>query len=769
MGGAAALWPHQVEAVRAVESALAAGGRATVVMACGTGKTRVAAEAVRCLADAGRALVLVPTRELLYQTVDAHRGVDAGERAWIAVCSPWAGPPPSAADQDAIDGLEADGVPVTTDPQELHRLLRSSPAATVVATYASLPVITALHSGQGLEWWDLIVVDEAHRSAGADGAAWTAVHDDEVLPARRRLYLTATPRLYGGDAEAVSMDDASVYGPVAYRLPFAEAIDQGLLADYRLVIGVVTKAEIAALTEAAAVVGIDGQALPARMLATQIATARAVDEYGLRRLLSFHHTIAAAKRFAETFPNTLDLVPRAPGSAYIALYHVNGKMRLDARRSVLAHLDHPGPRAVCVANCRVLSEGVDVPALDGVVFADPRESQVDVVQAVGRALRRGPTAGKVATIVVPVLISGDEAPDAALEDSQWATVWKVLRALRSHDDRLADELDRQRVHPLGAGNHTGERTPTWEFSGLSVGAEWAEAIALRLVDAATPRWIDSYAAAVRYAADHGHLNVPAAYIDADGFRLGGWIALRRMERRRGTLAPERAEKLEAIGMVWEPSQAAWQRQYEQARDWHTRRGGLDPTQLEHPGLHQWLYRQRLARIQGTLAPEQIAALDALGFQWEPISFAERAWMDGIAAAERYVHEHGHLTVSKGAVFEGHNLGNWLASRRAEYRNGTLEPWKTAALETIGIVWDLKAERWKRGLAAAEAFHAEHGHLRVPDHYLDDDGFALGKWIAWNRSRRRGTKKGQTISAEHQALLDAIGMVWEVKPRRSADA
>ena len=258
--------------------------------------------------------------------------------------------------------------------------------------------------------------------------------------------MTATPRvLPGGRDDVVSMDDEKVFGPEVFRVSFAQAISQGLLADYRVAVTVVTSAEVAGLTAGQRVVSAAGPAVPARMLAAQVALLKAAAQHDLRRVITYHHRVAGARRFAETLLNAADLLPAAERPRLVQAGSVDGSMRLADRREALRHLRTPAERTVVLANSRVLSEGVDVPELDAVMFCDPRDSGTDVVQAVGRALRRGSGGPKTATIIIPVILDHAETPDAALDSSEFSTVWRVVRALRAHDERMAGLLDQARL------------------------------------------------------------------------------------------------------------------------------------------------------------------------------------------------------------------------------------------------------------------------------------------------------------------------------------
>jgi predicted helicase len=298
------LRPHQREAVSATIRVLGDHPRASVIAACGTGKTLIAARTTARVAPRGRVLVLLPTLDLLSQTIRSWR--TAGRKgAAVAVCSA----------RQALDHepLGAD-VPLTTDPGEVAALTTAAGPGpvTAYATYASLPTVVTAHHDHHLPTWDLVVVDEAHRTAGRLGKAWAAIHHDDQVPAAHRLYLTATPRIWGpddnqdGDAEAVaSMDDEALFGPVAYRLTLSDAIDLGLLADYQILVPVVTDEDLRDWLATGPGAGVDGLRLAGR----QVAALRAIHDHQLRRVLTFHHRVADARAFATTLADTAATLP----------------------------------------------------------------------------------------------------------------------------------------------------------------------------------------------------------------------------------------------------------------------------------------------------------------------------------------------------------------------------------------------------------------------------------------------------------------------------
>lgn len=652
-------------------------------MACGTGKTTVGAAVSAQVAGAGRVLILVPTLELLAQTAKeyvAYLGDEAGTLG--AVCSDDSATVEAHRLRAELDELH---VGSTTKPQDVAAWTRRRGRVTVLCTYKSLPVLVAAHR-QKTYRWDLLIADEAHRTAGRVDRTWHVVHDDAAIPARRRLYMTATPRIVEtGEFEVTSMDDPAVFGPEVFQLSFAQAINDGLLADYQVLVTTMTETE---LVEPDAVVNAGGPAVPLQMLVAQLALLRAAADHGVRRAISFHHRVASARRFAETLPNTANLLParKRPHRLYAAA--VDGTMAADDRRAILSHLNKPAGRLVVVSNARVLGEGVDVPELDAVLFADPRDSATDIVQAIGRALRRGSSASKMASIIIPIVLNEAETPDAALDLSAWDILYRVLRALRAHDERLADWLDthRARVTTFDVpqlGTRRAHQLPPWlQLTGQRVDRKFAAAVALRVLERTTSPWLGGLAAATEYHAEHGNLRVPPTYVTPGGMKLGIWVINQRDRKR-----------------------------------------------------------------QGTLTDAQLAALDALNMTWDAVDAARDEWL---TRARAYRKQHGDLRVPVKYVSpDGAKLGTWICTQRD--RKGNLTPEQIAELDALGMIWDALEDGRAKWIASAKEFKVTHGHLRVPSTYVAPDGTKLGGWIAGQRHRKRGSKLTKAQIAELEAL------------------
>ena len=429
--------PHdyQREAIKKVVKRFESADRGQLIMACGTGKT-LTAQFIREKLAADRTLVLVPSLSLLKQTLNVWRANRAIEFASLPVCSD----DTVARDDDdvAVSHTSDLGVPVTTDPAEIAAFLRQRSGPRVVfATYQSSPQIAEAFRLGRVPAFDLVIADEAHRCAGRVSSDFGTVLNSEAIKARRRLFMTATPRYFTGrvvreaeeaDFEVASMDDEAVFGPVFHRLGFAEAIKLKRLTDYQVAVVGVDDATYRDWAERGRFVTMNGtEVTDARTLAGQIGLAKAMRKFDLRRTISFHSRVKRAQEFAASIPEVIAWMPaRQRPKGVLWATHASGEMPAGDRYVLLQHLGRldDGERGL-LTNARCLAEGVDVPTLDGVAFIDPRRSEVDIVQAVGRAIRLAPDK-TVGTIVIPVFIDTDEDPETALDDSAFKPVWDVI-------------------------------------------------------------------------------------------------------------------------------------------------------------------------------------------------------------------------------------------------------------------------------------------------------------------------------------------------------
>ena len=466
------LQPHQQEAFDDVIKGFKECDRGKLIMACGTGKTFTALRIAEEIAGInGRVLYLVPSIGLFSQAMREWAEQQEVQHRYIGICSDTS--TGKKTEDVPIQELE---IPVTTDPQKISQVLGGTDddAMTVVfCTYHSLPIVEAAQD-QGAPAFDLVLCDEAHRTTGIEQSddetktsPFVLVHNADRIRAKKRLYMTATPRLYTEgakakaahhDIEVFSMDDPDTYGLEFHQLPFSRAVEAGLLSDYR--VAIFTMYEPDADSTLQEYVGAGGSEINITDATKIIGSWRALqnpegksNEDGtiepLTRAIAFNNTIINSKRLAEYWnpvvESAIERMPedQQPVDFQCETQHVDGQHNAFDRKNRIEWLKGSTAGACRIlSNARCLSEGIDVPALDAVLFMTPRNSHVDIVQAVGRVMRKAP--GKqYGYIILPVAIPpGTDPADALDNNERFASVWSVLRALRSHDDRLNAEINK---------------------------------------------------------------------------------------------------------------------------------------------------------------------------------------------------------------------------------------------------------------------------------------------------------------------------------------
>ena len=465
--------------------------RGKLIMACGTGKTFTSLRiAENETGGRGLVLFLVPSIALLGQTLRSWLQQALEPMMAVCICSdPQVSKQTEKNDNDTTSVVDL-ALPASTDVPSIvkqlqHARRHNAEGLTVVfSTYQSIDVISRAQqqllkeTGDAFGTFDLIICDEAHRTTGVTlkdetESAFVRVHNNDFLRAVRRIYMTATPRLYTDEtkkraeensAVLCSMDDRSMYGDEIYRIGFGEAVKQELLSDYKVLILAVGEKDITptlqkALTREDGTIDADDpskligciNALSKKVLGADEEFVKGSDPLPMRRAVAFCSSIKASKAIANAFTDYKDLYmedireeDRATMVDVVA-HHVDGSMSATKRDEELMWLkEQPENERECrmLTNARCLSEGVDVPSLDAVVFISPKNSQVDVVQSVGRVMRRS-EGKKYGYIIIPVVVPADAEGDKVLENHpNFKVVWTVLNALRAHDDRFNAEVNK---------------------------------------------------------------------------------------------------------------------------------------------------------------------------------------------------------------------------------------------------------------------------------------------------------------------------------------
>ena len=456
------LRPHQQTALKDTLAKFNDNDRGQLIMACGTGKTLTSLHiAQEMYGKGGLILYVVPSISLISQSMRDWSNNCTIPYNFMAVCSDKT---VSTNEDSSLTDLEC---PVSTDPNTLKqhmKLLSKERMNVIFSTYQSIKVVQNVMKGKQ---FDLVLCDEAHRTTGVEGKSYfTTIHSDKNISSKKRLYMTATPKIYSDNVKnnndnISSMDDDTIYGPIFHRLTFTQAVEQGILCDFRVRILKVSANKVdqefqKAISEEGEISLDDMSKYAGIWHGLKHPNDKDKEQKLLQRVIAFTNRIKVSKRFAgiekddddvdRSFLNAVQTYESKHKSKQnVSVRHMDGKTNANKRRLDLEWLkDSNQDKDTCriISNARCLSEGVDVPALDGIVFVNPRKSQIDVIQAVGRVMRKSDnTNKKYGYVIIPVVVPAGVPEHEALDSNKiFKPVWQVLKALRSHDEDLNREI-----------------------------------------------------------------------------------------------------------------------------------------------------------------------------------------------------------------------------------------------------------------------------------------------------------------------------------------
>lgn len=780
------LRPHQVKGRDAAARHLRRPGtRGLFVSATGTGKTLVAIRLVDLL-GLRLVLVVVPTLDLAAQTALAWR--EDGHLEHMVIVS--------SMDTYGHDRLYANRVGSTTDATALAAAMSvvgpgkdQLPALTVICTYDSLDKIEAAtqHTGLSVPPFDLAILDEAHRIAGRPDKKWAAVNDAQRVRAERRLYMTATPRSFaapdvagsastrprtrrstGGpdtdiDAAANSMDNEAVYGKKIFDYPLSQAIADGVAADYRIVVPTITDSNLrttlnvpapgTTTTDDAATTTDDAL----RSTALHLAVLRTMSAHRLRRVLVFFHRVEDAKRFTCELGHTLRLLRRTDPDAFPGLnpetFFVDGDHSPDQRTKIFA--DFAASPCAILANAKVIAEGVDIPSVDAVVFADPTGSIIRCVQGLGRALRID-VSGKTALLIVPVYVPPGADPEDIL-GTAYEPVWAIATALASHDHRILERLPNKANRlPRETSSIIAHR---WHFDFTVHPERIARAMDLISFNPRGPlsrARREGLTAAQAFYDEHGHLDVPTDHIDTVGFELGRFITTMRDAHNTGRLDPDFTAELDALGMIWDKHQAAWRARLTAAADYHHAHGHLAAPSTTPTGA--FLAEQRSLATHDRLDETRTADLTAIDPHWQLPYGAD--WH------RKYHLLRTHLTagndpatLTPDTTLGTVKIGSWLTRQLTHWN--TLDPGQHQLLSALALTPTTnpltpprRARRtFEQTVQLLELFLHREGRAPTAreEVRVDGENVRIGPWLAKTRTKHRS---GQ-LPTEHERLVAAL--------------
>lgn len=761
--------PHQRKAINDVVRKFKKYDKGRLIMACGTGKTFTTLWIKEKL-KARKTLVLVPSLNLLSQTMREWAKAANTPFEILSVCSDKS----VAHEKEDMKHREA-AFPVTSSVNDVAEFLRRDCSGVVFCTYQSTDIVVQAQRKRNVPSFDLAVADEAHRCTGNASKEFSSIVDEKKIKAFKRLFTTATPRYFGSsvrasaksrEIELLSMNDEAAFGPEFHTLTFGQAIQDGLLNDYQVVVVGVTGNQIKEWIEEKELFSIDDNKVSdARSLAAQLGLLRAIKKYNLERVISFHGRVSRAKEFSADLPSLLKLLKkrRRPAGNFFADY-VSGDMKTSERREKIKQLEalETFDRGL-LSNARCLAEGVNVPVLDCVAFIDPKGSQVEIIQAVGRAIRkvRGAKEQKPGTIVVPVFLEEGDDADDVIERSDFQPVWSVVKAMRAHDEVLAEMLDNFRTN-MGRGKRvTGNFGGKIVFdlpAGLPNG--FAQSLNAQTVEATTESWSFWYGLLQNFHDDYGHARVEVTYKTVGGKRLGTWCDTQRVKYRNNLLEPDRVACLERLlGWTWSLKDSQREMNIKRLTDFFNREGHsvMARTHREKDGFALGFIAQGLRNsyFAGKLEDHWVRYLeDKLFFIWD---IEKYLWLYQYKALRRWCFKNKRsvppkelrieipigpkATITRSIEqFRNRHLSMYKYWQLGERDNRAVPPKEMTEREILAFekipywTWDSREAAYREFIEMARSFLETNNASKINKDVVHN-GYKLGAKLVKIRSRK----------------------------------
>lgn len=739
---------HQIIAINLATKYFESNTRGQLILPCGAGKTLTALWIKEKLI-AKNTLVLVPSLALLRQIKNDWAKQKSNPYHYISVCS-----------EKDINSEEADSLVshayevggfVSTDSKEVSSFLKRDDDKVIFSTYQSLPVIIESIKNSDFKF-DLILCDEAHKTAGTKQGLFGLVHDNVKLPASKRLYMTATPRVVSDtlkqqatndDEFLYDMNDTNIFGEEIYRMSFKDAIDKEILVDYKIIAIGVNDSELKEFIEEKRYAG--SEEFTMEDWANNYALEIVMKKYNANHAITFHSKVTYAKQFSERHTKLFKEVDS---------FYVSGEQHTSTRAVILNQFK--SSEKSIVANARCLTEGVDVPAIDLVYFCDPKNSKVDIVQASGRALRIDHSRNKqIGYIVVPVFHVNKDKVEDAIKESQFKNLISIIRSLCDQDERLQEE-----INSIAFGK--GKKSKSSSHIEVSFDLKQEEKIFLEgfeeklknsLFDQIIDRTARSWDLQFMKFKEYLEINkdYPTKHTD---YSLYAWMVNQRNAKKKGRLIFKQIEELDSIDFVWDSHEATWDENFEKLKKYRQTHE-YEPSKEEDAGLSQWLnyqkndkreaefYKNRRQRISDlnfkdrsdkiweenfeklkeyrlTHEYEPSKEEDAYLYQWLQIQKSQKrkdenfqlkrqqildlnfkgnqqdkTWDDTFDLLVTYLKENENTYPSqRNKETIAHRLAVWFLRIRADYRKGLLDDYRLKKLLSINFPFYPIEERWE---------------------------------------------------------------------------
>ncbi len=712
---------HQLTAINSAIDYFQSNTRGQLILPCGAGKTLTALWIKERL-NAKNTLVLVPSLALLRQIKNDWARQKSIPYHYISVCS-----------EKDINSEEADSLVshsyevggfVSTDPDEVLSFLNRNVDKVIFSTYQSLPVIIESIKETDFKF-DLILCDEAHKTAGTKQGLFGLVHDNVKLPASKRLYMTATPRVVSDtlkqratndDEFLYDMNDANIFGEEIYRMSFKDAIEKGILVDYKIIAIGVKDSELREFIEERRYAGSDEFTM--EDWANNYALEIVMKKYNANHAITFHSRVTYAKQFSERHAKLFKEVDS---------FYVSGEQHT-SERAVILNQFKTSEKSI-VANARCLTEGVDVPAIDLVYFCDPKNSKVDIVQASGRALRLDHSRNKqIGYIVVPVFhVSQDKVEDAIVE-SQFKNLISIIRSLCDQDERLQEE-----INSIAFGKDKKSKSSSHIEVSFDLKQEekiFLEGFEEKLKNSLFDQIIDRTARSwdLQFMKFKEYLGVNQDYPTKDkNPELYGWVASQRNAKKKGKLTLKQIEDLDSIDFVWDSHELTWEENFEKLKEYRLE-NQYEPSKEDNTDLYQWLVVQKNDKREDEFYKNRRQRIADLNFKDK----SHRLWEENFQKLKDYRLLHDYEPSKE----ENSYLYQWLQIQKVEKGNEAIYLKRKQRIADLKFIGNQQDKIWNETFDLLVDYLKEHNNKYPTQRDIDPVAHRLGIWAQKIRSDKK---------------------------------
>lgn len=720
------------------------GIRGRIQMACGSGKSRVAYEICGCY---NVVCIIVPSLYLLNQFFRNFNCLDQKnnkKRNYVLIGSDM--------DYDTINNSYL----ISTKEDEVERKLnnyiekeqgkqfKNKEDMIIISTYQSSQVLKNVLSKIENFEVELMIFDEAHKTAGGDVNKAFALllksNDELSINIRRRLFMTATERVLKnaeGDEELFSMDDEEKYGKQIYSYSMGQAIQDGVLCDYRIMMPLVD-GEVKEDVLKEKYVNVSKDALKdysADLVMCAIMIKKLFEDNEIKYLLTYHSSIKSANDFAKLL-EYLDFK-----NAYV----LSGEHKITARNNTIEQFRKTGG---LIASVRIFNEGVDIPFCDSICFVNGRESKIDIIQCIGRCLRLHPEK-KIATIILPLMVNDK---NEVIKDND--NIFQILRTVSENDYRVYEEIkNRQKGKGKGKGigrlvfrNHTYQKK---DVSKLDID-EFAENIEIQvlgrldIINKLT--WDEWYKLLEKFIEEYDRL--PKSKEIFKGYCIGAWIQRQKYDKDKGKINNIQITMLDKLKYwIWEKKIYDWDEKYNLLISFlkEYNRFPVDKEKYNNYCISNWVQDQKDKFKNNKLEKDKIEKLEKINIVW---NVDEKQWNDNYNATLLFVKEKNKLPTKKD-IYNKIFIGTWLSMQRCFYKKNNLSEDKIKKLNDIGIIWDVSNKNWEMNYNLLLLFIEENKRLPLLKEQFKN--IRIGRWI----STQRTTYYNNKLSKEKFNKLKSI--------------